>query len=260
MGCGDKSCGKWIHEECLKHYALMRVFDQLGKDQPHKSSRPDTGTAVKPESGKDEVKEPLSPKETGGAVSAQHSIDVKADTVEVGGKDEDEEEEAGGRRRTTAAAASSPSSSASGADGSKSAANGEAELTLRDRMTSRDALKREVTPTVTDSAISTGTKRTAAVAAAAAAEAAASSAAAAAAGATPRRGAGRPRKLQYWTLQSFEGKKKPYDRLFEAKLLLGPVESAPTMIEIRDLRTGVTGGDETWLEAAECPICGSRIG
>ncbi|EFW99557.1 hypothetical protein CMQ_7925 [Grosmannia clavigera kw1407] len=208
VGCGDKSCGKWIHEECLKHYALMRVYEQLGKDQPHISSRPDT--AVKPETGKDEVKEPLSPKETGGAVSAQHSIDVKADTVEVGGKDEDEEEEVTGRRRTTTinglAAAPSPSPAAAGADGSKVTANGEAELALRDKTTSRDSLKREVTPA------------------------------------------------------SFEGKKKPYDQLFEAKLLLGPVESAPTMIEIRDLRTGVTGGDETWLEPAECPICSSHIG
>ncbi|CAH0019471.1 unnamed protein product [Clonostachys rhizophaga] len=34
VGCTNKSCGKWMHDDCLRHDALMRVFDRLGKTTP----------------------------------------------------------------------------------------------------------------------------------------------------------------------------------------------------------------------------------
>lgn len=235
VGCGDKACGKWIHEECLKHYALMRAYEELGKDQPHISTR----AAVKPETTKDEVKEslglkePLSPRESGGAVSAQHTIAVKADTVEVGGKNKDEDDESVGKKRhgSSVSALSSPR-------------GGEVGLAVRDKTTvePHEILKREVTP-VTDGAAAVGSLVDGTPAPG-----------------TAAKRAGRQRKRQFPTLHSFDGKKKPYDNLFEAKLLLGPVESSPTMIEIHDLRTNVEGGDKKWSEPAACPVCGSMIG
>lgn len=32
--CSSPQCGKWMHEECLRHDALMRVYERLGKKSP----------------------------------------------------------------------------------------------------------------------------------------------------------------------------------------------------------------------------------
>ena len=73
VGCTTETCKKWMHEQCIKDEALRATYERLGKDKPHRGPDPkDTKT-------EDEAKRPLSPTEVGAAVSAQHSIDVKAD-------------------------------------------------------------------------------------------------------------------------------------------------------------------------------------
>lgn len=73
VGCSSDNCKKWLHEECLKHDILMKVWDRLGNDKPHKA--PD----VKEEK-KEEATRPLSPVEPGtAAVAAELPIQVKTD-------------------------------------------------------------------------------------------------------------------------------------------------------------------------------------
>lgn len=73
-----------MHEQCIKDDALRKTFARLGRDKPHVNPESKDGKET------DEAKRPLSPTETGAAVSA-HSIDVKADgesdSVQVGTKD-----------------------------------------------------------------------------------------------------------------------------------------------------------------------------
>lgn len=73
IGCTAEGCSKWLHEQCLKHEALLRTYERLGKDKPHVKE------AVKDEEGGGQAKRPLSPTEPAAGDSAQHSIDVKAD-------------------------------------------------------------------------------------------------------------------------------------------------------------------------------------
>ncbi|CAK7214855.1 hypothetical protein SBRCBS47491_002292 [Sporothrix bragantina] len=261
VGCGDDNCAKWIHEECLKHYALMRVYERLGTDKPHLKAKPSlsdlaVGGAVKSESGTDDVKEPLSPRESGGAASAQHSIDVKADTVEVQGASDDDDAETG--PRTNGHTDSGKGVAVRGGKGKDSAAG-------------TPQLKREVTPSESEAGtkgatgLATPTPAPTTTAGAAGSGSSVSksrkstgTAAAAAETSTPSGKAAAGRTFP--TLQSFGNKKKPYDKLFEAELLLTPLDSsAPTMIEIRDLRRKVEGGEKVWMEPAECPVCGSAI-
>ncbi|KAL8299169.1 hypothetical protein RB601_003635 [Gaeumannomyces tritici] len=80
IGCSNTKggCGKWLHSDCLIHDALIRVYERLGETKPHI-----TQPTLKDGKGGDEAKRPLSPKESGGAVSAQQSIDVKSNGVDV---------------------------------------------------------------------------------------------------------------------------------------------------------------------------------
>lgn len=32
--CPSSQCGKWMHDDCLRHDALMRVYERLGKREP----------------------------------------------------------------------------------------------------------------------------------------------------------------------------------------------------------------------------------
>lgn len=73
IGCPKESCKKWLHEECLKHDVLMKVWEELGTTKPHKA--PD----VKEEK-QEEAKRPLSPVEPGSAtVATELPIQVKTD-------------------------------------------------------------------------------------------------------------------------------------------------------------------------------------
>lgn len=81
IGCTTEPCKTWLHEECIKHDALLETFKRLGTDKPHRSD------PAKADKAGAEGKRPLSPTtETGAAVSAQQSIDVKqaTDAVHVG--------------------------------------------------------------------------------------------------------------------------------------------------------------------------------
>ena len=76
VGCSNEDCGKWIHDDCLIHDALMRTYERLGEDKPHNP----TGEAAvkKDEADGDSKKPPLSPTDTG-LDETRQTIDVKAD-------------------------------------------------------------------------------------------------------------------------------------------------------------------------------------
>lgn len=195
LGCTNKSCEKWLHNECLEHRALLSTYERLGKDKPH---------VKPPESPKDskdeeEPKRPLSPKETGGAVSAQHSIDVKADGI---------------------------------GDGEAVQVNDNVEVKrIEDDAptASEDRTVSSETPAKDGSATETTSKL------------------------TPGRRSGRPRKRNS---EAVEDNSKPYLGLFTATVRS---EISPPMVEIRDIRHNIEGGEKTWLEPIDCPICGARI-
>lgn len=67
---------------------------------------------------------------------------------------------------------------------------------------------------------------------------------------TPARKGGRGRKKADNDLNH-----KPYEGHFEATAF----SSESGTFEIRDLRTGIEGGQEKWNEDVHCPICGTRI-
>lgn len=75
VGCPNETCKKWLHEECLKHDILLKTYEALGADKPHKAS------GVKEEKvDEEEAKRPLSPVEPStGAVAAELPIQVKTD-------------------------------------------------------------------------------------------------------------------------------------------------------------------------------------
>ncbi|XDG07045.1 hypothetical protein ABKA04_006660 [Annulohypoxylon sp. FPYF3050] len=70
FGCSNDDCRKWLHDDCLIHEALLKTYQRLGTDKPHKPS------PIKEEEGEG-AKRPLSPSETGAAQTAEQSIDVK---------------------------------------------------------------------------------------------------------------------------------------------------------------------------------------
>lgn len=65
-----------MHKPCIRHEALMRTYEELGKDKPHVSAETKGKPVEKKE--EEEVKRPLSPTETGAAGLAQDSIGVVA--------------------------------------------------------------------------------------------------------------------------------------------------------------------------------------
>ncbi|KAF3762359.1 hypothetical protein M406DRAFT_294033 [Cryphonectria parasitica EP155] len=181
IGCPNESCKKWLHEECLKHEILMRVWEQLGTDRPHKAS------GVKTEKEEEEAKRPLSPVEPGSATVAtelpiQVKTDGEGDTVKASDTVDVKEE------REIAA------------EGSAQTQNGRA----------------STTQTPTAEPIRKGVSR----------------------------GRKKPDDMSY----------KPYEGSFEATF-----KPDNDMFEIKDLRTGVEGGQKTWLEEVNCLVCGSRI-
>ena len=50
---------------------------------------------------------------------------------------------------------------------------------------------------------------------------------------------------------------RPWEGLFEAALKT--VDVGPLLIEFKDLREGVVGGEKTWTEYIKCLICGSQV-
>lgn len=72
IGCTNSQCGKWMYHDCLMHDALLRVYERLGTDQPHKIEQP-----IKKEKDEEIAARPLSPNEAGEA-DTQPTIDVRA--------------------------------------------------------------------------------------------------------------------------------------------------------------------------------------
>ncbi|KAM0278363.1 hypothetical protein ACHAQH_005183 [Verticillium albo-atrum] len=74
VACSQTNCSTWLHDECLKHDALMRTFEALGTDKPHimpvENGETDGNDKVDQETGR-----PLSPPDNG--VEVQQSIDAK---------------------------------------------------------------------------------------------------------------------------------------------------------------------------------------
>jgi len=176
-------------------------------------------TTKKEEDG-DEGKRPLSPTETGVEGSTEHSIDVKAE------------------------GASSDVGTRDTVDVRPSADDEDAQAAPEDSLPLRPADKARAESETTD----TPSKATAAAAAAA------GTAAGPGGKATPGgRKAGRPRKKG---AEANGDSARPWEGLFEATL---KTDKGPPVIEFRDLREGIVGGEKTWTERVKCLLCGNQV-
>ncbi len=178
-------------------------------------------TTKKEEDG-DEGKRPLSPTETGVEGSTEHSIDVKAEgaSSDVGTRDNVEVR--------------------------PSADDEDAQAAPEDSLPLRPADKTRAASETTDAL-----SKSAATAATGAA--AGSSNNTTGGKATPGRKAGRPRKKG---AEANGDSARPWEGLFEATL---KTDKGPPVIEFRDLREGVTGGEKTWTERVKCLLCGNQV-
>ena len=207
IGCTTEPCKQWLHEDCIKHEALLATYRRLGTDKPHIAEHP----VAKDDKAVDEAKRPLSPKETGVAVSTQQSIDVKqsvetpaaaatqantGDSVDVKGA---------GEPSTTAASGSQ---------------TGGAAGTQPQSAVDKSALE---SPSVQGTPSKTG---------------------------TPAK-KGKGRKKAAGAVEP-----KPYQGLFSISLRMS---TSPPVLEIKDLREGIVGGEKQWTEPIKCLVCGSQI-
>jgi len=72
---------------------------------------------------------------------------------------------------------------------------------------------------------------------------------------TPGRKPGRPRKKG--ASEANGESARPWEGLFEATLKTA--DMGPPLIEFRDLRQGVVGGEKTWTERVKCLLCGDQV-
>ncbi|KAK5658748.1 hypothetical protein OQA88_1557 [Cercophora sp. LCS_1] len=71
---------------------------------------------------------------------------------------------------------------------------------------------------------------------------------------TPAKGKpGRPKKRA----SEINGDAKPWVGLFE--VTLNPTEQGPPLLEFKDLREGIVGGEKTWTEPVKCTVCGNKV-
>lgn len=66
---------------------------------------------------------------------------------------------------------------------------------------------------------------------------------------------GRPRKKG--AAEANGDSSRPWEGLFEASLKTA--DMGPPMIEFRDLREGVVGGEKVWTEPVKCLLCGDQV-
>ena len=69
---------------------------------------------------------------------------------------------------------------------------------------------------------------------------------------TPGKKPGRPKKAS----EANRDSSKPGKGLFEVSFKM---DSNPLLLEFRDLREGIVGGEKTWTEPINCLVCGSQI-
>ena len=50
---------------------------------------------------------------------------------------------------------------------------------------------------------------------------------------------------------------RPWEGFFDATLKTADV--GPPLIEFKDLREGVVGGEKTWTERVKCLLCGNQV-
>ena len=195
-----------MHEECIKEAALRDTYNRLGTSKPHLPPEP-----VKEEKNEDEAKRPLSPTETGAAVSAQHSIDVKAD----GGS----------------------------ANGLRARMNDNVEVKQADDEDAHAAP--EDSPPEPPTTRRKGEAGT--------------SAKSTPAKPTPGRKPGRPRKKP---AEPTGDGLRPWEGLFEVTLKTDAGSSKDEdgpILELRDLRQGIVGGEKTWTVPVKCLVCDNRV-
>jgi hypothetical protein len=222
IGCTTEACKKWMHEHCIVEDALRATYKRLGTDKPH------LPPVTKKEENGDEGKRPLSPSETGAEGSAEQSIDVKgedgaADAVHVGSSTRDNVE---------------VRQSADEEDDAQAAPEDE-----EGSLPLRPADKQRATSENTTNTDNTPSKP-------------ASAAAAASSKSTPGRKPGRPRKKGA-AAEANGDSARPWEGLFEATLKTA--DMGPPVIEFRDLREDVVGGEKTWTEPVKCLLCGDQV-
>ncbi|KAK4116476.1 hypothetical protein N656DRAFT_794782 [Canariomyces notabilis] len=71
---------------------------------------------------------------------------------------------------------------------------------------------------------------------------------------TPGRRPGRPRKKGS---EANGESARPWEGLFEASLKM--MDIGPPLIEFKDLREGIVGGEKTWTEPVKCLLCGTKV-
>lgn len=196
IGCTTEPCKQWLHEECIKHDALLAAYKRLGTDKPHQSK------PAKVE--KDEGTRPLSPTEPGAAASAQQSIDVKQNDTELGAVH-------AGTNGNVEVKGPGGDDAAEPSGEAQTAAQGEASKTGLG--TPRQGTPVKVTPA--------------------------------------KKQQQKPRKKgpEYDVT-------KPYIGLFDVSLRM---DLSPPLLEFKDLREGIVGGDRTWTEPIKCLVCDAQI-
>jgi hypothetical protein len=207
VGCTTETCKRWLHEQCIKDQALRATYARLGTDKPHRNPESDKV--------KDEAVRPLSPKETGAAVTAQHSIDVKSDgekaSVKVNTNDNvdvkhSEDEDAPGAPENAVSMIAPESPSEQG------------------KASSAEPTKESVSRPVSRS--------------------------------SSTRKAGRPKKNALWNGRGGKNA-KPWLGLFEVSMKMA--DQGPPLLEFKDLRQGIEGGEKTWTEPVKCLVCGNNV-
>lgn len=224
-----------MHEHCIVEDALRETYKRLGTDKPHLPPVP-----TKKEENGDEGKRPLSPSETGAEGSAEHSIDVKgedgaADAVHVG----------------------SSSSTKDNVEVRQSADDEDAQAAPEDEegaLPLRPADKQQQQRATSENTPNTTTNNTPSKPASAAATPGGGSGSKS----TPGRKPGRPRKKGSAVEANGGGDSaRPWEGLFEATLKTA--DMGPPVIEFRDLREGVVGGEKSWTEPVKCLLCGDQV-
>jgi hypothetical protein len=177
-------------------------------------------TTKKEENG-DEGKRPLSPSETGAEGSAEQSIDVKSEGAPSDAVHVGSTKDNVDVRQATA-------------DDEDAPAAPEDSLPLRpadQQQQPKRATSENTTATQDTPSKAAGGKS------------------------TPGRKPGRPRKKA--GAEANGDSARPWEGLFEATLKTA--DMGPPVIEFRDLRDGVEGGEKTWTEPVKCLLCGNQV-
>ncbi|AEO66131.1 680fda50-e3d9-40b3-9cff-9576b978825d [Thermothielavioides terrestris] len=175
---------------------------------------------AKKEENEDEGKRPLSPTETGAEGSTEHSIDVKAEAGPSDAVHVSTKDNVDVRQ-----AADDEDAPAAPEDSLPHRPSDQA----RARATSENTTTTAATDTPGKAAPATGK-------------------------ATSGRRPGRPRKKG---AEANGESARPWEGLFEATLKTADV--GPPLIEVRDLREGIVGGEKSWTEPVKCLLCGNQV-